>query len=152
MGNQNDVEVNLRDFTEGAALTPDNLQMLVNAVEKLADKTVRLLYRRNYGTGDNAITKDSADGDNLHMLCVTREVDRTVKSGADIDITLNFGMNFAKPPVLIPVAIAFKPVILSISNVTPDDAIVNVLIPGAFNEVTIKGITYVAIGPKAQGT
>lgn len=146
----NDVEVNLHDFNEGEALTPDAFQMLVNAVEKLADKTLRVLYRRTIGDGSSTVTKDTADGDNIHMLCVSRDVGRTVTGGTSIDITLNFGMSFVKPPVLIPVPISGKPVIISISNITVDGAIVNVLVPGSFTEAEIKGVSYIAIGPKAQ--
>lgn len=141
----------LQDFFGGMPLTNDALQAMVNAIEKLQDRATRTVWVRKWS--NQTYNKDTRDGDNIVVLGFTRQVDnKSVGAGADdVEVTVNFPVSFSKPPAVIATAIAFKPLMCSVSNLNADSVVLNFRSVGSIdNKIDINGVSIIAIGPKAQ--
>ena len=133
-------------------MTADPLQAIVDAIDGLIEKSARTVWVRQLGAGNN-IRKDTLDGDNVIVVAVTKALDNTSISpnATDVNININYPVSFTKPPTLIAIPHAKKPLMVSVSNVGVDDATLSVRTVGSVDTaVDVAAISYIAIGPKAQ--
>lgn len=141
----------LQDFFGGMPLTNDALQAMVNLLDRLQENQTRTVWRRQWDGSANQ--KDTKDGDDVVVVGFTRSVEnKSIGAGAeDVEVTVNFPVSFTRPPALIATAIAAKPLMCSVSNLTNDSVIINMRSVGSIdNKIDVRGVNIIAIGPKTK--